>query len=479
MQRARLTTAQLVERAWRTLGGDAWLTGPELINARRYFQLLDEMEAELGAGRIDPILLDARLQRLYAEPAHFAESEAHVDLMTIHGAKGLEWDVVFVPALERSPGINRGRLLTWSELDSSDSDGDAAPIMLAPIAAKGEEIDALTAWLKGIYREREAAERKRLFYVASTRAREELHLLAAPDLLANGNINPRWDSLLKSAWPAAEPHVDAALAAAAQAPSRGVVVFPVSPEPQIFDLAAVAEAAHPILHRLPLTFDPTARFATARPLPSGDQAAQLATETSFTRPEGSFAARSFGNVVHIFLELLATRIAAGIPPAKLLAELTAWTPRIAAILRADGLPPTTVDRYTRETRTALENLLRDPDGLWLLTAHPAAASELALTAHETTGDTLASIRIDRIFHAGPEPHASGDNILWIVDYKTADHGSSGLDDFLTQQRAAYAPQLETYTRILAPAHSKSLNEVRLALYYPAIPKLIWWKPDSE
>ena len=478
-QRARLTTAQLVERAWRSLGGDAWLPQPELINARRYFQLLDEMEAEFGIGRIDPTLLDARLQRLYAEPAHFAETEAHVDLMTIHGAKGLEWDVVFVPALERSPGINRGRLLTWSELDSSDSDGDAAPIMLAPIAAKGEEIDALTAWLKAIYREREAAERKRLFYVASTRAREELHLFAAPDLLANGNINPRWDSLLKSAWSAAQPHFAAALARRSRQFLREMSPLSLPrPSRRSSIFAAAAEAVHPILHRLPLTFDPTARFATARALPSGDQAAHHATETQFTRPEGSFAARSFGTVVHIFIELLATRIASGIAPAALLTELPTWTKRIAAILRADGLPPTTVDRYTRETRTALENILRDPDGLWLLTPHPGAASELALTAHETTGDTLASIRIDRIFHAGPEPHAPGDDILWIVDYKTADHGSSGLDAFLTQQRATYAPQLETYARVLAPTHAKSLNQVRLALYYPTIPRLVWWKPDS-
>ena len=37
--------------------------------------------------------------------------------MTIHGAKGLEWDVVIVPGLEKKAQANRERLLNWSEID--------------------------------------------------------------------------------------------------------------------------------------------------------------------------------------------------------------------------------------------------------------------------------------------------------------------------------------------------------------------------
>jgi ATP-dependent exoDNAse (exonuclease V) beta subunit len=488
-QRARSTTAQLVERAWRSLGGDAWLNSPQLTNTRRFFQLLDALEAESAFSRIDPVHLDQRLKTLYAEPDPVPPGTPYVELLTIHKAKGLEWDVVILPALERKPAIDQSRLLTWEEIEMPEE--DSAHIMLAPIAGRGEESKALNKWINRIRNARDAAERKRLFYVACTRAREELHLFAAPSISAKGEINPAHDSLLNAAWPAAKSHFDLVTTeAGAQglASETGVSATHLGPFPSesfALDLAAGATSTRLILQRLPLAFDPAARLAAARDqkLPYGEPESDAASaRTMFSRPEGSFAARSFGNAVHACLEILAGRIAIGQTPASLLADLPAWTPRIAAILRADGLPRDVVTQRTRETRDALENVLRDPNGLWLLAAHPGAANEFALTAWPDADDIAdqptvrpASVRVDRIFHAGPEPHDPGESHLWIVDYKTTAHGSSSLDEFLTAQRAAYAPQLESYARILAPVRSKSPEEVRLALYFPTLPRLIWWK----
>ena len=82
----------------------------------------------------------------------------------------------------------------------------AARVMLAPIEGKGEESRELNAWLKGMQKARKAAERKRLFYVACTRAREELHLFAAPETKKDGEISRKSGSLLDAAWPAAKSH---------------------------------------------------------------------------------------------------------------------------------------------------------------------------------------------------------------------------------------------------------------------------------
>jgi hypothetical protein len=256
-------------------------------------------------------------------------------------------------------------------------------------------------------------------------------------------------------------------------------------EPTVLDIAASAPALRPQIKRLPLNFDPRKILATPLSrLPYGEAGQSLPSHSQFSRPEGSFAARSLGNAVHACLEILAARLRDGSQPSAIVAELPSWMPRIAAILRADGLPRATVDRLTRDTRAALENALRDPDGLWLLAPHSRSDSEYSLTAwfdaHDpaTQPNGPASVRIDRIFHAGPRPGAPGDDFLWIVDYKTADHSAAGINDFLAAQRAAYGPQLETYARILAPARAKSPEQVRLALYFPAIPRLDWWNAPT-
>jgi ATP-dependent helicase/nuclease subunit A len=90
------------------------------------------------------------------------------------------------------------------------------------------------------------------------------------------------------------------------------------------------------------------------------------------------------------------------------------------------------------------------------------------------GESPASVRADRIFCAGSEPQAGGEDSLWIIDYKTAGHGSKGVDTFLESQRETYGPQLETYARLLAPTQGVSIAQVRLGLYFPVIPRLTWW-----
>ncbi len=466
--RSGLTMAQRVERTWRSLGGDVYLRHAEMANVRRYLQLLDEVEKQ--GELLDLRLLKGRLNQLFAEEASVAGA---VDLMTIHGAKGLEWDVVIVPGLEKKPPVSREKLLTWNEIDSADA--HAASIVLAPIVSRGEGSKELNDWLKGIEKARDAAERKRLFYVACTRAREELHLFAAPDETSKGDVQRPYGSLLATAWPAAEKHFANVTPVSQNQTNMFVMsLFPEEGDEGVIDTLAASDESQEqpaLLKRLPLNFNTEARFAASRRLSYGDPEA-ASDDAPFNRPEGSFEARAFGNAVHAFIEILTKRLADGIDVEMLSREVGGWTPRIGAVLRGDGLPPAVIERLTTRVKTVLINTLTDPDGLWVLSPHDEALSEHALTSWD---ERRSSVRLDRIFLAGAEPHDTGNDYLWIIDYKTSSHGRSGVDEFLAEERAKYGSQMEAYGRMMR--ERVPTGRLRVGLYYPALPRLIWWQPE--
>ncbi len=460
-QRGRQPLAQWVHQTWLAFHSNLYASEEELSSIARYLRLLDELEDANGSVSIPR--LQQRLLRLFAAPTVHPGA---VDLMTIHGAKGLEWDFVLVPGLERIGMNTNGRLLDWTETDPTDleSGDDVAPGLVAPIRSKGGAIGKLNEWMRSLEKARSTAEVKRLYYVACTRAREELHLFATIELNSKGELKPKSGSLLAAAWPAAEAHFAALPIPALSMPSPPASQ---SDEWGTEGLALAATAApQRTIHRIP-----SPPFTLTPPEPKGHNRVPHddATKGSVLvggippRPQGSFTARALGNATHALLDQLSNT---PIP----IEELPTWTPRISTLLRASGLAPHEVQRHAPTILRALTSTLEDPQGRWILAPHPQSASESALAAWSEEDDTRISIRIDRTFLAGPGPLSTGQTHLWIIDYKTATHGPEGLEVFLDEQQALYRPQLEIYARQF------TTHPIRLALYYPLLQRLLWWIP---
>ena len=128
----------------------------------------------------------ALLQDLYS--AADAPGANPVQVMTIHRAKGLEFDHVLVPGLDRSVGAGERPLLRWIDLPRERG---ASDLIVAPAAAIGEEGGGeLNAFLAGLLATRARHERTRLMYVAATRARQTLHLSGAPKVRSGARLDP-------------------------------------------------------------------------------------------------------------------------------------------------------------------------------------------------------------------------------------------------------------------------------------------------
>jgi ATP-dependent helicase/nuclease subunit A len=460
-----------VERTWRSLGGDLGLSPEACRNAERFFRLVGEVE-RLEPGRIDLRVLEAKLADLYAEPATLNPAAPRVELMTIHRAKGLEWDVVLVPGLDRKPQGDRGELLNWIE---TDNDG----VILAPISGRGEPSSELNDWLRGIRAVRDRAERKRIFYVACTRAREELHLFAALPLTSKGILSkPLAGSLLEACWPAAQaafvvPPAEETTASTVAQWEASLAALELEP----LALAAAAETEDdeprrpiqehpqrlPHLQRLPLGVETIERFrkrALAEP---------AAEPARFERPEGSFAARAFGNVMHRFLELASERLAGSTNAAELASEVSSWGPRLRTSLCAEGIPPSLAEREAQRALAGLRRTLNDPLGLWVLGPQSSATSEAARATSEAT------LRADRTFAAGQDPGAVGDSHLWIIDFKTTERSARAVEAFREAELANYLAQMERYATMERAAGEK--RPMKLALFYPLDGTFLCWESE--
>jgi ATP-dependent helicase/nuclease subunit A len=90
-----------------------------------------------------------------------------VRVLTVHGAKGLEAPVVFLPDTCGKPGAHHDPVLFWSE-------AGRRPLLLWPVRA--DDGDALAGAARAKARAARDDEHRRLLYVALTRARDRLYV---------------------------------------------------------------------------------------------------------------------------------------------------------------------------------------------------------------------------------------------------------------------------------------------------------------
>ena len=426
-RRGTLPVRRWVEGVWIALGGPACLeTRTEIEDAAAYLDLLEQSLDGLNIQNERKFATD--VARLFAPPD--VEADADLQLLTIHKAKGLEFDTVILPGLGRRPRPDDPRLLMWLEY----MDGRQSRLLLAPIHEVGGDKDALYEYLRKVDSEKRGHESTRLLYVAATRARKHLHLLGhaqldregaalkAPDpraLLAKiwGTVEPEFANMLKSQGRPEDIEEHTATVEPEGVPMRRLVSDWVrcpppedivwNPQKQPSDVEG-GEARHPIFEWV------------------------------------SELQRRVGIVVHRMLQEMRV-------PDRL--DFSEDILRIA--LRSEGLAGEKLDEAVSRARSALQNTVEDDRGIWLLSQHEHDDREYALSA--IVEGRVRRFVLDRMFVDG--------DTRWIVDYKTGTHTGGAPERFLENEQARYRAQLERYAGVI---QAMDARPIRLGLYFPML-----------
>jgi ATP-dependent helicase/nuclease subunit A len=446
--------SQWIERTWRSLGGAQCVDAAGYENALVYFSMLDAISPDGIACFTEDF--DTEFTRLYAQPDPSVSERAGVQLMTIHKAKGLGFDVVIVPCLERKPASDQQSLIV--SLERTNEEGEAE-ILVAPIGFRGGEKHPTYAWIQKQRARRADEERKRLLYVACTRARKELHLLGTAIQTRTGLAPGDPKSLLNAAWPAVQEEFASARATLATAGK--VIEFPQKPESQGLEIAAEAERAPSLILRR-LREIPQNSSELKNVTVSSTYFSPASGEANFVRPEGSRHARVIGSTVHALLDCLSQNI-----------QTSDIEHRARHLLRQAAFSGKALEDAVHEVRNAVENCLRDPHGAWIL--HPRAGAESESSWTGWFEGELQTLRADRVFTAGMEPRSEGSDCTWIIDYKMSAPAGEDLEAFFSRQRSIYTPQLMRYANALRALQGNELP-IRFGLYYPRLGKLDWWTP---
>jgi ATP-dependent helicase/nuclease subunit A len=336
-RRYHTSLATWVANVFKELHGEQILDSAKQRDLEQFWVLLEFFSSspypDLGQFR-------SEFNKLYSQHS----KAACVQVMTIHKAKGLEFDTVILPGLNARAQNNESPLLRWLNLPSKE---EADLLLVSPIKAAHRDHCLIYNYLARLDAEKDSYELQRLLYVAATRAKKRLYLFSHSEKEVKGSF-------------------------------RGLL----QQQEFLFSENGFAQCSTmtplPALYQLPLEFYNTPPF-----LPSS------ACNALMPPPNN---ARLVGIIVHELLQWICSNHPQN-------SKQLPWL-MVINRLKMSGFNPQELYQAQQQIQQQIEQLFQDPIGQWIIQAHPEEANEYALLVN-LEGENKTRI-IDRTFCCGDE-----------------------------------------------------------------------------
>ncbi|WP_439135148.1 UvrD-helicase domain-containing protein [Pseudomaricurvus sp.] len=436
--RRRKSLRQWIEGLWVALGGPACVPDAiDLTNAQDYFSLLDKFDE--GGKLLQWDEFSRSVKQLYARPA--ADADPRIQVMTIHKSKGLEFETVIIPGLDKTQRSDEKQLILWQERINTAHDKQ---LLLGPLSATGDDDDPLYQFLRQEQKIKNSLEATRLLYVGCTRAINHLHLIANLNVDSKSELPkaPSAGALLSPLWTAVQESALFTVVGETDETSQ-------KPQPIAMIRRLTPDWQRP-------TLVPSSLLAAYRGREFGDE--DNTVNDDALRHRGS---RYTGTVLHRSLAQIVKDGVDAWDSDRIRRQQPFWR----AQLRQLGLNGTSLTDALNRIELGLHRMLADPNGCWLLdNRHEQSACEQSFWSVSAGDGPYTKTRnsiIDRTF--------VDQGIRWIVDYKSSEPAADQeLSDFLTAEAEAYQPQLKRYRQLFPDLEDE---RVKTALYFPLLAHL--------
>jgi len=354
-----------------------------------------------------------------------------VRIMTVHGAKGLQAPVVFLPDTTTLPTTGKSSLL-WIR--------DKPPLVLWPV--RKERDDPVCRAARAAMRERELAEYRRLLYVAMTRAEDRLYVCGIKPANRKSIPDNAWYGLIQAGLAAVAERfeIDGPARAAGLAGEGLRLTGRQTTKPKA-DEATVAEAA--------ATAAPLPDFARrapapepAPPRPLAPSRAMAAEPAALSPLAGRADERRFhrGRLIHRLLQRLPE---------------IAPEDRAEACRRFLARPGHGLDE-AEQAAIAAETLAVIEDPRFAALFGPDSRAEVPLVG--VVGGRVIAGQVDRL--------VVGEDAVSVIDYKTNRPAPARAEDV----PEAYLDQMAAYRAVLARIYPG--RPIRCALLWTDGPRLM-------
>lgn len=423
-----------LEALWLHLGGALSCQPNEIEQVYTFFDFVSSYEQNQIITDYKPLL--SAMSKLHAPPSR--EDDCRVSVMTMHKSKGLEFDTVFLPQLNKGSGNNDKQLMVWEEFPAQD---DSSQYLMAPVDQVGES-NSLYKFVNDFSRQKNRLESGRLLYVASTRAKHRLFLTCCGSVSFNqkeerlklGSFGN--DSLMNLLKPIYETYIDSEVLRleSNQETDQG--------SEQTLDHSwqrLKADWSYPEL---------SDSFKGVKSILEKNSV--IAEQATIEFDWATDVAKTIGVLMHRQLELISKG------QWQLNQQsISDYAVAMYELLLSSGYNEKNARYAQQRIEEGLGNVLNDPKAQWILSSqHQESACELALTG-VVDGEYKAFV-IDRTF-------VDEEGTRWIVDYKTGSHLGDDVAEFIQSEKERYQGQLEQYKTLMAQIDDRP---IKLALYFP-------------